>query len=209
MSFIARLQAYFRAVAIGRPDKQAPIITPLPDNPVNTPSIDQSMFIHRPILACTPTTHSVATLIPGLHFTVLSTQSSLEAIRENLDTNARGFDSMALPSTLTEAVAFRTELITSRAITAKLDDHPVGAGMFTSPVGGIAELAGITTLTNYRGRGIGTATTSELLRIAFTHGVNTAILYTDNPVAYRIYQRLGFQPVAMIILQREQQMVNT
>ncbi|NOK58805.1 MAG: hypothetical protein GFH27_549301n167 [Chloroflexi bacterium AL-W] len=204
MNFVTRLQTYFRAIPMDQRDKHTPVITPLPDHPVNTPPVDQKMSTHRTILACTPTTCYFATPRPRLHFTVLSTQSSLEAIRENLDTNARGFDSTALPSTPTEAAAFRAELITSRAITAKLDDHPVAAGMFTSPIGGVAELAGITTLTDYRGRGIGMATTSELLRIAFTHGVNTAILYTDNPVAYRIYQRLGFQPVAMIILQREQ-----
>jgi predicted GNAT family acetyltransferase len=54
---------------------------------------------------------------------------------------------------------------------------------------------GITTLEAYRGRGIAAAITAELARIAFGLGVDTAILSTDNPIAYRVYRRIGFRPV--------------
>lgn len=42
------------------------------------------------------------------------------------------------------------------------------------------------------------ALTSEIVRVAFVHQVDTVILQTNNPVAYRVYQRIGFLPVAML-----------
>jgi predicted GNAT family acetyltransferase len=74
--------------------------------------------------------------------------------------------------------------------------------MVNPPVDGIAELAGITTLSPYRRRGIGAGLTSELVRVAFMQGVDTAILSTENPIAARVYQRVGFQLVATLIINR-------
>jgi ribosomal protein S18 acetylase RimI-like enzyme len=204
MNLIARLQAYFRAAAANQHNGSAPVVGPfLPTDPALTSTADLPTGVGTPILACTPATLRPAPGVSGLGFVVLSSESSLAAVQEGLDTNARGFDPAAAPATEAEARAFRADLIANRAFTATLDGQPVAAGMFTPPIDGIAELAGITTLTPYRGRGIGAALTSEIARVAFAHGVDTAILTTDNPVAYRVYQRIGFQPVAILIADRD------
>jgi ribosomal protein S18 acetylase RimI-like enzyme len=196
MNLIDRLQTYYNSIAVSQPDSRAPIVKPLP--PADPTLALTPEFLRIAIFACTPATFRPAPGVPGLEFVVLSDQSSLAEIQEGLDANALGFDPAAALATAAEALAFRAELIASRAFTAKLGGQPVGAGMFTPPFGGIAELAGIATLAPYRGRGIGAATTSEIARVAFAHGVDTAILRTDNPVAFRVYRRVGFRPVASL-----------
>jgi ribosomal protein S18 acetylase RimI-like enzyme len=155
------------------------------------------------ILACTPATYRPAAAVPDLSFVMLSSASSLPAIQEGLDANAQGFDPAAPPATEAEASAFRDQLVTGRAFTAKLHDRPVGAGMFIPPIDGIAELAGITTLVPYRGRGIAAALTSEIMRVAFSYGVDTLLLSADNDRAYRVYQRVGFRPTAILVTYSE------
>jgi GNAT superfamily N-acetyltransferase len=196
MDLVARLQFYYDAVAASQADSRAPVVRPLP--PAEQAPTATAEFLRSAVFACTPATFRPAAEMPGLQFVVLSDQSTIAEIQEGLDANALGFDPAAAPATEAEALAFRAELIASRAFTAKLDGQPVAAGMFNPPIAGIAELAGITTLEPYRGRGIGAAVTSEIAREAFAHGVEIAILRTDNPVAHRVYQRVGFQPVAIL-----------
>jgi predicted GNAT family acetyltransferase len=71
--------------------------------------------------------------------------------------------------------------------------------MFNPPVAGISEPAEITTLVEYRGRGIAAALTGEMVRVAFQHQVNPPILMTENGVAYRVYRRIVFFPAAALV----------
>jgi ribosomal protein S18 acetylase RimI-like enzyme len=198
MDLIERLQAYFATNAAAQGHPGAPEVEGLPDaDPHTTDSLVAARLIGRSlIMACTPDMFVPAPPLPGVTFILLSEQSPLAAVRDNLDTNGRGFDPDAAPATEDEALAFRATLTTSRACTALCDGAPAAAGMFTSPVQGITELTGITTLSAYRQRGIGTALTGELTRSAFAHRVDTVILRTANPIAIRAYQRVGFRPVA-------------
>lgn len=204
MDLITRLQNYFGTLVTGSQPENGPILVPMGTSFATAlPNADPTLFIQMPILACTPTTFVLAPDVPQLAFTILSSHSPVADVRANLDTNARGFDPAAPPVSDTEAAAFRADLPTSRAITATLDGRPVAAGMFTPPIDRITELVGITTLQAYRQRGIGAALTSELVRVAFSQNVDTAILRTDNSVAERLYQRIGFQPVATLIVKQD------
>jgi GNAT superfamily N-acetyltransferase len=200
MELLARLQAYFRIVAAQQNAGLTPVVEPFaPADGSMVQASDLSAPALTVIFACTPATFCPTPVVPGLVFIELSSQSSLAEVQEGLDANAFGFDPAAAPATEAEAEAFRAELLTNRAFTARLDGLPVAAGMFTPPIDGIAELVGITTLAAYRRRGIAAAVTSEIARVAFTHGVDTAFLRTDNPTANRIYHRIGFRPVARLI----------
>lgn len=58
---------------------------------------------------------------------------------------------------------------------------------------GVPHLAGIVVRPDVRGQGIGAALTGELTRRALTgHGVATLGVYSDNLVAIRLYERLGY-----------------
>ncbi len=128
------------------------------------------------LLACGPETLRRAPAVPGLTMVTLDARSSLAKVREGLDANAQGFNPQAAPATDADAEAFRRELIDHRAFTTRLGHIPVGAGMFTPPHGGIAELVGITTLAPFRRRGIGAFLTSYAAQAAFRLGVDLVYL---------------------------------
>ena len=199
-TLIARLQRYVQTVAATAPGQPVPTVAPAqPGDARDVPAGTPPSARRTPLLACRLETLRPAARVAGVEVRILSDQSPLDDVLANLDTNARGFDPAAPPATIEEAIAFRAELRTNRAVTATLDGVPVSAGMFTPPLDGIAELVGIATLAPYRGRGIGAMLTSELARAAFDCGVDVAILRTDNPAADRIYRRVGFQVVAALI----------
>lgn len=69
----------------------------------------------------------------------------------------------------------------------------VGANAPISPP--VPHLASIATLPTMRGQGLGAAVTGSLTRALFVdgHPVVTLGMYSDNPVARRVYERLGFR----------------
>jgi ribosomal protein S18 acetylase RimI-like enzyme len=204
MDKLARLRIYFHTADPLHTIDVLPITAihgPQRDVPHST--IPQPDTIRTPILACTATSFHPVPPLANLECVVLTQQTPLPAIQEGLDTNARGFDPTAAATTVAEAEAFRMGLVTNCAFTARLNEQPVAAGMFTPPLQGIAEVVGITTLSAYRRRGIGAALTSEIVRIAFNYGVDIAVLRTDNPEAYRMYTRIGFAPVACLLTRPE------
>ena len=116
----------------------------------------------------------------------------MEEICERLDTNALGFDPQAERATTQEAEKFRQELILSRAFTARLDEQPVGAGMFTEIHEGLTELVGITTLKRFRRRGIAATLTAYMTQIAVRQGATLTFLVASDEQAGRVYER-GFR----------------
>ncbi|HEY0734008.1 MAG TPA: GNAT family N-acetyltransferase [Herpetosiphonaceae bacterium] len=194
MELVQRLRAYFQTVD---PDTTIDVLPVVPGDPASISAADG--VIVTPLLVCTAQTFRPAPTVPGLEFVVLSSESSPAEVTEGLNANALGFDPAAPATPPDEAEAFRAQLIINRALTARLDSQPVGAGMFTPPIDGIAELVGITTLAAYRRRGIAAVLTSELVRLAFTHNVDVPFLRTDNTEAYRVYERLGFVHLATLL----------
>lgn len=150
------------------------------------------------VMICTSETYRSAPEVLGLAITTLSSKSSIEEICEGLDTNALGFDPKAERATTHEAAEFRQNLILSRAFTARLQEKPVGAGMFTDIYEGLTELVGITTLEPFRRRGIATALTAYITQIAFQQGATCVFLIAVNEQAGRVYERVGFLPCATL-----------
>jgi GNAT superfamily N-acetyltransferase len=209
MDMVARLHAYFQAADPLHTVDVLPITMDGPQHDLQHIANPKPDTLRTQILACVPASFQPAPPLVGLDYVVLTQHSPLATIQEGLDTNARGFDPTAAAATLPEAEAFRKGLVTNCAFTARLNNQPVAAGMFTPPFHGIVEVVGVTTLSAYRRRGIGAALTSEIVQVAFSYGVDTAILSTDNPEAYRIYTRIGFAPVAWLLTRPEVQGENT
>jgi GNAT superfamily N-acetyltransferase len=137
---------------------------------------------------------------PGLAIEMLDAGSPLEAVRESLDTNERGFNPGFTERTSeADAVVFREGLVTSRAFTARLDGQAVAAGMFTTPQAGVTELAGITTLAPFRRRGIGAALTAAMARAAFDSGLDLVFLGTHEEATAHVYERVGFRPCSTLL----------
>ena len=148
------------------------------------------------VLACAPGELRAPAPLPGLSVITISDVSSVAEMRENLDANAFGFDpAHAQPATDEQAARFLAELTSARAFTARRDGRAVGAGMYIEPREGVTELAGIATLEPFRGQGIAAALTTSMTQVAFANGCDLVYLTTTNPVAARVYARVGFQPI--------------
>jgi GNAT superfamily N-acetyltransferase len=147
-----------------------------------------------PLMIWSPSSARPAPPVPGLRIATLSADSTLDDIREGLDTNTAGFDLPIQPASAEEAEGFREGLIRSRAFTAYLGSQPVGAGMFT-PISdeGVTELVGITTLPPYRRRGIAAALTAHMTEQALAHGARVVFLTAASEQAGRVYERVGFR----------------
>jgi len=150
------------------------------------------------MMLCTPETYQYVPDMPGLAIITLTQESSLEEIREGLDTNALGFDPHAEAATIQQAEAFREDLVLSQAFTARLDGQSVAAGMFTSIHDGLTELVGITTLEPFRRRGIAAALTAYITQAAFREGAAQVFLTAEDENAGRVYERVGFRPCATL-----------
>jgi predicted GNAT family acetyltransferase len=170
--------------------------------PQLAPSLQAADFAEESrlhLMVCTPETYRSAPEVAGLIVAVQDSQTALDDIRVGLDTNAQGFDPGAVPTPEAEAIAYRQSLITSRAFLARLDGRPAGAGMFMSPLDGLTELVGITTLEEFRRRGIAAALTACAVETAFRQGVNAAFLSAADERAGRVYERVGFRPFATML----------
>jgi ribosomal protein S18 acetylase RimI-like enzyme len=152
-----------------------------------------------PLMICTTGTYQPVPRSAELHIITIDRGARLEVIRENLDTNNRGFDPHAAPISTEEAANFRDGLGDARLFTARLAGLAVAAGMYTMPIDRISELVGISTLAEFRRRGIAAALTSHMVAAAFANGVEVVCLSAADEQAGRVYERVGFQPFATML----------
>lgn len=145
-----------------------------------------------PLMTCTPATLHAAPALPGLESVIISSESPLEIVREGWNANALGYDLNAELATDAQVEEWRATLVTARGFTARLEGQAVAAGMFEAVRAGLTELAGITTLVPYRGRGIAAWLTAQITATAFARGVEVAFLVPENDTAQRVYARIGY-----------------
>jgi ribosomal protein S18 acetylase RimI-like enzyme len=169
-----------------------------PDLPERLASAGYQETRRQPVLLARP--HDVQSPPLPAHAEVItiSRASSLEEVRENMDTNALGFDEPA-GATEGQAEAFRAGLVASRAFTLRAHGRTVTAGMFEAIMGGVTELMGIATLPEYRRRGFAAYLTAAMAQSAFAHGATLVFLCAVSEEAGRVYQRAGFRPRATLV----------
>jgi ribosomal protein S18 acetylase RimI-like enzyme len=152
------------------------------------------------LMICTVDTYRPAPPVPGLTVSVLTGNAPIADVQESLSTQRRGFDPGDTTSaTPAQAAQFLQRLGDGRAVLARLDGQPVGAGTVTAPHDGLAEVAGIATLAPFRRRGVASLLTSEAVRTAFAQGVEVALLTAADKHAGRVYERIGFRPYATVL----------
>jgi ribosomal protein S18 acetylase RimI-like enzyme len=169
-----------------------------PDLPERLASVGYQETRRQSILLARPHDIQSPPLPARAEMITISRASSLEDVRENLDTNALGFDESA-GATEGQAEAFRARLVRSRAFTLRLHGRPVAAGMFEAIMGGVTELMGIATLPEHRRQGFAACLTAAMAQSAFTHGATLVFLCAVSEEAGRVYQRAGFRPMAALV----------
>lgn len=79
-----------------------------------------------------------------------------------------------------------------------IDGAPVSMAMMREPAAGVSRIGPVFTPADGRGRGYGSAVTAAAAGRALDRGVDGVVLFADlaNPTSNRIYQAIGFEPVA-------------
>ena len=75
---------------------------------------------------------------------------------------------------------------------AYAEGEVAGGGMCQPAIAHVTELVGIGVREQFRRRGIATAITAELARLAFAAGVETAFMTPGDGGARTVYERAGF-----------------
>lgn len=149
------------------------------------------------LMTCNADSYQSAPDVPGLTITSLSLESELADFRAVMEVQHQGFNMTKRDRPSDEdVIEFRDWLGKTTFFLARLNGLPVSAGSLMPPVDGLAEVAGIATLPDYRRQGIATKLTDIILKSAFQRGVNLALLTAGDAQAGRVYERVGFQPVA-------------
>ncbi|MCY1015275.1 GNAT family N-acetyltransferase [Pyxidicoccus sp. MSG2] len=152
------------------------------------------------LMACTRDTYVPFKGPERLTLTVLSPDSPREEVRDFCVTTRQGFSPGETVTVGDEEVSKTLEdLKDGRAFLARMDGRPVSGGQFSSPHQGTTELAGVATLQEWRGRGIGAALVSRAAEEAFSRGVEVLFLSTITEEAGRLYERVGFRFVTRML----------
>lgn len=151
-------------------------------------------------MACTPQSFAPPPDVPGLAITALSACASVAEAQAFLTLQNRAFDpGYAEETTAANAEHFLRGLGDGAMLIARLNGEAIAAGLYTHPIDGLTELAGLATLEPFRGRGIATALTTAAVRRAFDHGAETVYLCAADERAGRVYRRVGFAPCATVL----------
>lgn len=168
--------------------------------PELAPALQRAGFVEEErtvLMICTPETYQPAPHVPGLVMTRLTNQSPLADVRALITVQQQAFeDDHQAVVTDEDAKYFLQWLTGSTFFLAKLNDQPVGAGSLLPPLDGVAEVAGIGTLSAFRRRGIAAAVTAAAANEAFDQRVGIAFLTAADENAGRVYERVGFRPFA-------------
>lgn len=165
--------------------------------PADAPAVEDALLaagfeveLRTPVMRCTPDDLEDVE-VPER---VTLDQLGPDATREELEGFGRA-QAEAFGATFDPADIDRTVPLLSRRITviAYADAEVAGGGLCQIPIEGVTELAGIGVREAFRRRGIATAVTAELARLAFVAGVETAFLTPGDSGARAVYERAGFR----------------
>lgn len=83
-------------------------------------------------------------------------------------------------------------------VLARFGGAPAGAGLYTPPCGGLAEIGAVAVLPEYRRRGLASVVSADLSRRVFAAGV-VPYLQTETHNEDRLYGRLGYSTVGELM----------
>lgn len=146
------------------------------------------------LMVCTRESRLVAAPVDQLTIVEVTDDSPLDVMQDFMTVQGRAFAGDDRPAaTRHEAQQFRQRFHTIHTFLARLGEVPVGAGSLTAAYDGIAEIAGIATISAFRRRGIAAAVTAHICQQAFDDDVEALFLTAANEGAGRVYERVGFQ----------------
>lgn len=145
------------------------------------------------LMVCTPDSYRAAPDVPGLSIEPVNRDSPIEDQRAAVTVQDRSFGRDEAPEASEEkAHQFFARFASQQLFLAKIDGQAVSVASLMPAYDGIAEIAGVATLSAFRRRGIGAAITGHVVQVAFGQGVEVAFLTAMDARAGRVYTRVGF-----------------
>lgn len=146
---------------------------------------------HEPLLVVDPDEVAVPE-IPGARVRLVDAAEDLRPVLHVSHTAMPELGAVT-PAELQRVAA---EIRSGQRIQAAADagGDPVAVGD-CSPAGGVAEVAGVGTLPDFRRRGLAGLVTATLALEAFARGVEVVYLTAATPAAARVYERVGFRRI--------------
>ncbi|HEX8700824.1 MAG TPA: GNAT family N-acetyltransferase [Myxococcaceae bacterium] len=113
-------------------------------------------------------------------------------LREVMAVQGYAFGGAPVTPSLEDAEGFRKGLGESFLALARSESGPLSASCLMTPVGGLAEVAGVATVPEARQRGLGSWVSSACVQEAWRRGVECVVLTAGSARAGRVYEGLGF-----------------
>jgi ribosomal protein S18 acetylase RimI-like enzyme len=154
-------------------------------------------------MVCSRNSFKPAGEVPGLTIATVTATSPQQQVQDFVTVQRQGFDPAdGAEASVEEAERFRSTLQHGLAFLGRLDGLPVTAAMITEPQDALTEVVGIATREPFRRRGMASAVTAAALLAAFSQGVEIVCLTAADERAGRIYEHIGFRPVATTLSYR-------
>jgi ribosomal protein S18 acetylase RimI-like enzyme len=165
-----------------------------PDQAASLEAIGFALELRTPIMVCDRAGARAAPDVPGLRITRLRPDTPLDEVQTLITVGRRAFGAgNEEPASEEDAEEDRSRLDRDISILGYLDGEPAAVAQAMEPLGGLAEIGGIGTLAEFRTRGIASAMTAEVTRLAFEAGAELAYLTPGDEGAFRVYERAGYR----------------
>lgn len=164
-----------------------------PDLPAVLERAGLELHAEQPLMVCDPQSLRIVQA-PGASAELLDDESSDELLTAFMRIQRLGFDPQPAPVTPADVASLRAELASARSLLAlvRLDGTPASAAAI-SPIGPVAELAGVATDPDLRRRGGAATVSSFLVREHFRRGGRLAWLSAGDAGAQAAYEQVGFR----------------
>ncbi|GAB4579112.1 MAG: GNAT family N-acetyltransferase [Anaerolineales bacterium] len=148
------------------------------------------------LMVCTPDSYRTPQEVPGLVIRLVHGNSPMADQRAAVTVQRRSFGSDDAPEvTEEEAIQYFTRWARQQMFLAKVNGEPVSVASLMPPYQGLAEVAGIATLSAFRRQGIGAAITAHAVQRGFEQGLGAVFLTAMDERTGRVYTRVGFQGI--------------
>lgn len=145
------------------------------------------------LMVCPRGSERAAPAVAGLDVETLDARTPLEEFALFLDVQRLAFGLPSpKPATPEDARSLCDSLGDRFALLGRIGGRPVATAMIQPGSDGLTELVGVSTLEEFRRRGIGGALSFEAVRRAFGHRISLVFLSAADARAGRVYEAAGF-----------------
>ncbi len=164
--------------------------------PAEAPAVEEALCaagfvveLRTPVMCCTPDELREIDLPDKVTLDQLGPDATREELEGLVRAQSEAFGESFEPADIERLVPLLGRRVT---VIAYADGEVAGGGQCQPAIAHVTELAGISVREPFRRRGIATAITAELARLAFAAGVEVAFMTPGDDGAQAAYERAGF-----------------